>query len=469
MMTQNQSLPDRMGPTPDKFILTAQKQLDARFSKRVAAIDANAVELASCRSDTLTETLLFAARNSSWHAKRVDSSLAAEDPWKALRKCPIMTKGDLVKQFDEICTDPELSYNRCNEHLNSDETILDESYVVMATSGTTGQSAFVALSAAELAEYQCAASRMAFRNIGRHSPGQSGLTPRVAWVGTGQASHGSKVQTDAFSHAQQNIRLSITSPLKDIVTDLNSYRPNVLCCYSSFLPVLAEQQLKESLEIQPTLIVVGAEVVLESWIRQAESIWGCKVLSNWGVTELGFLGCGNGIDEGLLLADDMYVIEFLDDELQPVAPNQLPSRILVTSLFHRTLPMIRYEISDQTTLLPTSPQCGSSFRPIALVSGRKEDNFTYVPDIHVHYVLFYDEIIKHMWIEDFRVFQTAKGADIQLLGRCSEDFSESCRKIEKALMHMGVERARVTYEIVDRFTAAAGGKVKRFLPLVSNT
>jgi phenylacetate-coenzyme A ligase PaaK-like adenylate-forming protein len=49
------------------------------------------------------------------------------------------------------------------------------------------------------------------------------------------------------------------------------------------------------------------------------------------------------------------------------------ARLLVTNLFNRTLPLIRYELDDLVTLSPDPCPCGRPLRVIAALEGRSDD------------------------------------------------------------------------------------------------
>lgn len=65
--------------------------------------------------------------------------------------------------------------------------------------------------------------------------------------------------------------------------------------------------------------------------------------------------------------------EFLDEENRPVPPGTYGAKVLVSVLFSRTLPLIRYEISDSVAPSGAGCDCGLPFALIEGVRGRRED------------------------------------------------------------------------------------------------
>jgi phenylacetate-CoA ligase len=52
---------------------------------------------------------------------------------------------------------------------------------------------------------------------------------------------------------------------------------------------------------------------------------------------------------------------------------QGPATPIITDLWHRTLPIIRYRLGDVVTLSPDTCACGSSFQVLQQVEGRSDD------------------------------------------------------------------------------------------------
>jgi phenylacetate-CoA ligase len=74
------------------------------------------------------------------------------------------------------------------------------------------------------------------------------------------------------------------------------------------------------------------------------------------------------------LFEDLVITEVVDENNRPVPPGVYGEKVLVTVLFSRTMPLIRYEMSDSVRLA-SSPHCPCG-RPFALINGiqgRAED------------------------------------------------------------------------------------------------
>ena len=69
----------------------------------------------------------------------------------------------------------------------------------------------------------------------------------------------------------------------------------------------------------------------------------------------------------------MTIVENVDEDGRPVPDGEPGARLLVTSLFNRTQPLIRLEVADAVTLDPEPCPCGRTLRRIRSIAGRSDD------------------------------------------------------------------------------------------------
>jgi phenylacetate-coenzyme A ligase PaaK-like adenylate-forming protein len=137
------------------------------------------------------------------------------------------------------------------------------------------------------------------------------------------------------------------------------------------LAPLAEAQLAGSLRIQPEKVVTASEELLEPARRAAMDAWGVQVINAYAATETATIAsmCPHG---SMHVYEDLLVVEPVDNDYHPVPDGQVADRLLVTVLFSRTLPLIRYEVTDSVCLSTTPCSCGSPFKVLESVAGRTE-------------------------------------------------------------------------------------------------
>jgi phenylacetate-CoA ligase len=99
--------------------------------------------------------------------------------------------------------------------------------------------------------------------------------------------------------------------------------------------------------------------------------WGVQVINAYAATETATIAsmCSHG---SMHVYEDFLVVEPVDSDYRPVPDGEVADRLLVTVLFSRTLPLIRYELTDSVCLSTTPCSCGSPFKVLESVAGRTE-------------------------------------------------------------------------------------------------
>ncbi len=133
---------------------------------------------------------------------------------------------------------------------------------------------------------------------------------------------------------------------------------------SSFIHELSRKvcDRTEPQELGIKRIICSSEPLTESMRDEIESVWGCKALRQWGMTELGL---ANAIEcehqEGFHLNNPDFLVEIID----PVNGEQLPpgqeGELVVTTLRRKCMPLIRYRTRDITSLIDEPCKCGACF------------------------------------------------------------------------------------------------------------
>jgi len=85
--------------------------------------------------------LLAAAGKSSWHRRRLAGIDAARLSAADVASLPVMTKADLMDNFDDVITDRRITRDLCERHLRdaADGAYLRGEYRVVASAGSSGR------------------------------------------------------------------------------------------------------------------------------------------------------------------------------------------------------------------------------------------------------------------------------------------------------------------------------------------
>jgi phenylacetate-coenzyme A ligase PaaK-like adenylate-forming protein len=171
--------------------------------------------------------------------------------------------------------------------------------------------------------------------------------------------------------------LDAGEPISAIVKQLNAWQPEQLVAYASMAHRLADEQQAGRLHIAPACIFTSSEVLTNAARQQIEAVWSQRLFDQYAATETGLIAAECAEHCGLHILADQVIVEVVDKRNRPVPLGADGDKLLVTTLFSRTLPLIRYELHDRVRLVTTPCRCGRPLALIAAVQGRTEDGLSF--------------------------------------------------------------------------------------------
>jgi len=378
-----------------------------------------------------------------------------------------MTKHDLMNHWDEIVTDPRCALAAAEAHLTkashtcSDAYFIDE-YHVVASGGSSGRRGVFVFDWHGWAAQYAAIMRGLVSVAERSSSNASGS---FAVVAARIPTHMSSAITQTFSNRTRPIvQAPVTLPLPEIVARLNRARPAILSVYASMLPILCEEAQAGRLQISPALVWSTSEVLLPEARELAEATWRVPVVNAWIASEgPGAIACH--IAPGFHIAEDLNIIEPVDEDLNPAPCGERSAKILLTNFSNKLMPLIRYEITDQFQLAAESCACGSAYFKVQDVQGRAEEVFDYGGGVRAHPHIFGSVLGREPSITAYQVRQTANGAEVDVIAPSVICLDRIRFALEKSLTQVGLKGPHVTVRCVDVIQRQASGKLKRYIPL----
>lgn len=342
-------------------LLRARAQLEARRTwspQRLAAHQAAA--LAALRSHAATRSPFYR----ELHRGLQQAPLA---------ELPIVTKADLMAHFDELVTDRAVRLAEVERHLeqaSATDRYLGR-YRVAATGGTSGRRGVFLADPAEWNQVLASYAR-AYAWAGL----QVGLTHplRMAIVSSTAPTHQSSiVGATVRNPLVPTLRLDAVDPTEVTVAALNRFRPAALVGYASILAELAAEQAAGRLGIAPRAVFSASEVLTPAIRAACAAAWGSEPYNVYAATETAGIASECPAHH-LHTYADLVIAEAVDEAGRPVPAGTAGARLLVTVLFSRTQPLIRYELTDRVRFAPEPADDLGPFRSvIAAVEGRSED------------------------------------------------------------------------------------------------
>jgi phenylacetate-CoA ligase len=298
--------------------------------------------------------------------RQVLGSAAVSAPLKSL---PTLPKATMMQRFNDIVTDRSLRLADLREHLaGPTATAAYRDHVVVSTSGSTGEPALFVYSPAEMAEAVAGLMRAMM---------VVGIAPDARLVGIGAPTQVSLshhlLRGVAAGRASDAPRVSVQTPIADLVHELNAYQPDVVATVAGLAALLAEEQLAGRLHIALCAIICTSEVLAPDMRERIHAAWGVHPDELYSSTEAGVMASSSPSRVGLHIWEDQVILEVVDETGHPAPPGTPGHKVLLTNLLNRVQPLIRYEISDAVTLAGGVDPTGWPFRRIAAIDGRSDD------------------------------------------------------------------------------------------------
>jgi phenylacetate-CoA ligase len=349
--------------------LRAARRLEAHWEWSVDRLHAH-------QRERLLTIIRHAAIHSPYYRERFTGIELNDD--LELAALPRLDKATMLENFDDLVTDRRLTLSGVEQHLTEIEgadsrtdPMLFGEYRAMASGGTSGRrGVFV---------YGRADWRETLAGVGLCWGAYFDFPPRLprrrfATITADNPLHmGGRWNRSLDVGLHRLLRLDARAPIGDLVEALNAFQPEGINTYASIAALLAERQLAGELRIAPRVLGTSGEVLTAEMREGIVAAWGRRPFNYYGASETGLIAVECDRHAGLHVLEDQVQLEVVDDEYRPVPPGEPGSRLLLTSLFNRTQPLIRYELNDLVTVSPDLCPCGRPSRLLQSVEGRSDD------------------------------------------------------------------------------------------------
>jgi phenylacetate-coenzyme A ligase PaaK-like adenylate-forming protein len=412
----------------------------------------------------LRDIVAFAGARSPFYRERFAGRPLADAPLASL---PTLDKETLMERWDDVVTVPDLRLADVEAHLDGLERddYLGGRFRAMATGGTTGRRGVFVFDRREWSA--CLAGFLRWSDW-------SGTRPRLPRLRVASVSATSPLHMTARYGLSIDVglhrllRLDARAPIDELCAAIDRFRPDALIGYPSVLALLALEQLEGRLNVAPRTVSTTSEVRTPEMTERIRTAWGAEPFDVYGITEAGIFAVDCEHHAGKHLFEDLAFVEVVDEAGRAVPDGEPGARLLVTNLFNRTLPLIRYELDDLVTLSPEPCPCGRPLRVIAALEGRSDD-ILHLPGaaggtVAVHPHALRSPLARFGEVAQCRVVHDEDGVHVELVLRAnaSPDTPERVAEaLGDALRELGAEPP-VDARPVDGLERAAGpaGKLK---------
>ena len=294
----------------------------------------------------LEKMLLYAYDHSPYYRKAFEAEGIFRENIRTmpLERFPVLDKGILMEHFDELVTDRSLKQE---ELLRFDEGSEDGGemylgkYHVVHSSGSTGTPRYFVYDHTAWEQVLVGIIRGALWGMSMGSVLRLlAEKPRILYIAATDGRYGGAMAVgDGIRGVRAEQRfLDISTPLAKWSEAVREFRPNIIIGYPSAVKILAELSDREKEPLYVRRVISCGEPLSAGLRKFLENAFHAEVINFYGASESLALGVEQRADEGMILFDDLNVVEVVDGEMY------------VTCLYNFTQPLIRYHMSDKLVL-----------------------------------------------------------------------------------------------------------------------
>jgi phenylacetate-CoA ligase len=379
-----------------------------------------------------------------------------------LQDLPVLTKSMMMENFDELVIDRSVRLDKVRTFSeDTEDRLFLDRYWVTATSGSSGQPGFFLFNQREWSTIVASFGRGQEWSGAKVSMFHRRKMATVASTSPWHMS--SQVARTAKSWWTPSIRLPSTDSLESIVQQLNRWQPDVLIAYASMARILANEQHEGRLRIQPNKVFTSSEVLTAETRRLIKSIWNDEPFNQYGATETADIAAEYQMCRHMHLFEDLVIAEVVDENYQPVSAGTYGAKLLITTLFSRTQPLIRYELNDSVRLSTESCASGLPFAILESIQGRIEDTL-YVPaksgDRVAIQSLVFNRIMDILPVSGWQVTQNADDTLTVLISGARDEINDSELEntLRQALTEQGALVPAIRVQRISTIPKTTSGK-----------
>ncbi|MBV9619427.1 MAG: phenylacetate--CoA ligase family protein [Gammaproteobacteria bacterium] len=150
-------------------------------------------------------------------------------------------------------------------------------------------------------------------------------------------------------------------------------QPEILFGHAHSLFILAQSLAQQGIEdLRPRGIISTSMMLLPSERAVIERVFACRVTDRYGCEEVGLIACECEQHVGMHLSIEHLYVEFLRPDGSAAEPGE-EGAIVITDLFNRGMPFIRYRVEDMGVAAARPCPCGRGLPLLERVTGRVAD------------------------------------------------------------------------------------------------
>lgn len=237
------------------------------------------------------------------------------------------------------------------------------------------------------------------------------------------------------------------------------FEPKFIRGYPSSIYFFADLLKEKGIErIRPRAVLTTAEMLFPHQRKLIGEVFQCDVFDGYGAFDGGTAAFECQEHHGYHIAVERAVIEFVDEDGNPVAEGE-DGRIIATDMFNHAMPFIRYDTGDIGVYSSERCPCGRTLPLMKKILGRTTD----ILQFKTGAVLFGPSltlIFKDFDIKQYQVVQTSNDAMVVRIIEGKTYSQKDTQKIYEVLKGAVGDEVEIKFEFVDYIQPAKSGKWK---------
>jgi phenylacetate-CoA ligase len=281
-------------------------------------------EITDFQSLKLNEILVNAIVNSP-HYQKLNIEIDANDIFQSLKKFPVLEKNVLREGIDNFIT------------------IDKQKLIKNSTSGSTGIQTNVYVTKEEQSQYRAAQTlwwEWAGFKIGEPIL-QTGLATSRSFE---------KKLKDFFFKTYYLFAFGLTKQNTTEAFNWAKKNQPFLGGYASSLYVLSQLAEENNVSVKCKSAISWGDKLFDHYKKNIERVFDCKIFETYGAGEGLMIASQKDLDFMYIMSPCVYV-EILDDFGNEVPDGEM-GHVVVTSLIHKAMPLVRYKLGDLAIKLP---------------------------------------------------------------------------------------------------------------------
>jgi phenylacetate-CoA ligase len=406
--------------------------------------------LGALQNKNLTALLLYLSESNRYYKKLLPdvSTILNEDPVVVLKSLPVLDKGIIRNNLDDLVSDPFAKHRQ--------KLILEKS------SGSSGIQGSVYMSRTEA--YNVSAAQTHLWEWAGYRLGsdllQLGMTTDRGLIKTLKDYFSNTTYKPAFQIDRDDVRQTLERFENRDAAFFGGYASG-LYAYAT----IAEQL---NAKTRFKAVISWGDKMFPHYRKKIERTFKTRVFDTYGCTEGMMIGGQCEFGTYHVLTPHVH-LELLDENNQEVEPGRI-GRVVVTRLDGRSFPLVRYNLGD-LAIMPEKQVpcgCGRHYPQLSMIVGRDTD-IVVTPSGNPLIVHFFTGIFEHEQdIKQFRVTQYENRDILVEYITDRDDHDAVLNRLTEMMNNRSGEALPLSFKRVTSIPATKSGKPQIVLSLLKN-